>query len=501
MAESFKHDISAADFRLFLALWNQRQGLGTPDIHFRMAGWLEHCWKSGDKRLLLMAFRSCGKSTLVGVFAAWLLYITPELRILVLAADDALARKMVRNVKRILERHPLTTHLIPDKPDQWGSDRFTVKRMLELRDPSMMARGITSNITGSRADLIICDDVEVPNTCDSAEKREDLRERLAETSYILSPGGTQIYVGTPHHYYSIYAEKPRVEIAEERVFLESYKRLKLPILANNGQSVWPERYSERDIERIKMATGPNKFASQMMLEPVNIADGRLNPDLLNSYSDEIDYAPELQTLFLGQRKLATVTAYWDPAFGSAQAGTKRDNSVLAIVYGDLDGNYFIHHVEYIKIDLSVSQDEATAQSEIVAELARNFRLPSLVVENNGLGKFLPNILRNVMAKNNVPTKVIEQAQSRNKEERIIEAYDAVMAAKRLYIFDGVKKTPFLTEMREWRPGRSKGHDDGLDAVAGALAMHPDRSKRLYGKGEHNWMRTGNPVHAKTDYEV
>ncbi|MBR5575034.1 MAG: hypothetical protein IKV93_00635 [Alphaproteobacteria bacterium] len=55
-----------------------------------------------------------------------------------------------------------------------------------------------------RADLIICDDVEVPNTCNTPQKRENLRERLRELDFILSPTGTMIYIGTPHTLDSIY---------------------------------------------------------------------------------------------------------------------------------------------------------------------------------------------------------------------------------------------------------------------------------------------------------
>ena len=230
MAESFKHDITHADFRLFIVLWNQMQGQTTPDIHLKMAQWLERSWKDGRTELLLQAFRSSGKSTITGLFAAWLIYTKPSLRILVLAADHMLAKKMVRNVKRILERHPLTAHLLPQKSDQWASDRFTVKRDMELRDPSMLAKGITSNITGSRADVILCDDVEVPNTCDTAEKREELRARLAETAFVLVPGGTQIYIGTPHTYYTIYADQPRTEIGESEVFLAGFRALKIPLM-------------------------------------------------------------------------------------------------------------------------------------------------------------------------------------------------------------------------------------------------------------------------------
>lgn len=496
MAESYKHDIENADFKLFLVLWNQRQGLRTPAIHFQMAQWLERAWKTGEKELLLMAFRSSGKSTIVGLFAAWLLYRKPELRILVLAADEILAAKMVRNVKRVIERHPLTLHLKPAHADQWAGDRFTVKRDLELRDPSMIAKGISSNITGSRADIILCDDVEVPNTCDSAEKRADLRERLAELSFVLVPGGLQLYIGTPHTFDTIYRDKPGEGNGLSAPFLNGYKSLRIPVLDAAGQSAWPERFTSKDIARMKRASGPNKFASQMMLKPVNITEGRLNPDLLRVYDDALDYAPELGALFLGARKMVAASAWWDPAFGSA----KGDSSVLACVFGDDAGNLFLHHVEYINVH-NAPEDEASAQCRIVAGLAKKLMLPSITLEINGIGKFLPAILRNELARAHVPASVVEFSNRKPKDLRILEAFDAPLAARRLYVHQSVLQTSFLTEMREWRPGSSRGADDGLDAVAGAISQHPVRLKRFYGKGSFNWAKGAENHKAKTDFKT
>lgn len=489
--------IKEADFKLFVVLWNQQQNMETPDIHLDMAHWMEERWKKGDKRLLLMAFRSAGKSSLVGLFCAWLLYRDRDLRILVLAADFTLAKKMVRNVKRIIEKHHLTSGMKPDNPDQWAADRFTVKRMLELRDPSMMAKGVTSNITGSRADVVICDDVEVPNTCDSAEKRANLRERLAEIPYVLTVDGTQLYVGTPHDYFSIYADTPRQEIGEETAFLDGFARLSIPILNDEGESSWPEKYSLAEIEQKKIDTGPNKFDSQMMLQAVNIMEGRLNPDLLQFYDAELDYAREINTLFIGHQKMVGASAWWDPAFGSA----KGDNSVFAIVYGDQGGNYYLHHVAYLQINHLDEDDEATQQCKQVAQIAKDHFLPSLCLEKNGVGIFLPKILRNVMAEARVPCDVRDVVNSKNKAVRILEAFDALMAAKRLYVNKCVTQTPFLMEMREWRPGTKGCKDDGLDAVAGALSQQPDRLERVYGRGQFNWAKHKNNHRGKSDFDV
>jgi hypothetical protein len=267
--------MKSVSFKVFLVLWNTVQQQDTPDVHLRIAAWLEEAYQSGHKRLLLMAFRAFGKSTLVGLFCAWLFHSNASLRILVVAADLNLARKMVRNVKRIIERHPLTQSLRPDNPDQWGADRFTLNRPAELRDPSMLAKGVTTNLTGTRADIIICDDVEVPNTCDTAAKREELRTRLAELDFILTPGGTMLYVGTPHTYYTLYHHAPRPEIGEEVAFLEGFHRLVVPLVNARGLSNWPERYPDEDIAALRRRAGPHRFASQMQCEPMNIAEGRL----------------------------------------------------------------------------------------------------------------------------------------------------------------------------------------------------------------------------------
>lgn len=484
-------------FKIFLAVWNRMQGLGTPAVHFRMADWLEGAWAAEERRLLLLAFRSSGKSTICGLFAAWLLFRNPDLRVLVLAADLTLARKMVRNVKKIIERHPMTAHLKPPRADQWGADRFTVNRKLELRDPSMLAKGITTNITGSRADIIICDDVEVPNTCDTAQKRADLRERLIESDFVLVPGGTVLYIGTPHSWYSIYADAPRCETGEERPFLDGFSRKCIPVTDEAGESAWPERFTTADIERMKRSAGPNKFASQMMLTPVNIAEGRLDPSLLRFYEGCLHYSAELGELYLNGQRIVSASAWWDPSFG----GKGGDASVLAAVFSDEHGNRYLHSVKYIESDERDADDPAHQQCRKVAFMAQMLRLPSVAVEMNGIGKFLPAILRQEVARLRAGCAVREMHSRVNKDIRILEAFDAVMAARMLYIHENVKKTPFIAEMQEWRPGVKGQRDDGLDAAAGALSLEPVRLPGERFSGRQEWRGSAQSYNAETDFEV
>ena len=493
-----------AGFSRFVALWNEAQDLDTPGLHVRMADWLADRWDKGGRELLLLAFRNSGKSTLVGLFAAWLLQRDPDLRILILSADHALARKMARNVKRIVERHPLTEGLRPAKADEWASDRFTVARAAELRDPSVLAHGIGANLTGGRADVVICDDVEVPNTCDTPAKREDLRGRLDEIEFILNPGGLKLFIGTPHTFYSIYARAARPEAGEEKPYLEGFARLEIPLLDDRGKGAWPERFPPAKVEALRRRSGPAKFASQMMLQFVNVAEARLDPARMDAYDGELVYAEGngQAWLRLEGRRLVSASCWWDPAYGAPEKG---DASVVAALFTDEDGGHWLHRIAYLTHEKKPDgPDEATQLCRQVAAFARDLHLPAVRVEINGIGHWLPGILRREIAALGLRCAVIEETTRRPKDQRILEAFDVALAAGRLKAHRSVRASPFVAEMREWRPG-ANGRDDGLDAVAGCLLSEPVRLPRRPQEPDPgarpDWRPGAAQFSAATDFKV
>ncbi len=484
-------------FPFFLDAWNRTQTLATPALHRNIAEWFDKRIAKGSRRLLLLAFRGSGKSTLLGLLSAWLLKCNPDRRILVLAAESALASKTVRTVRRILERHPLTEALRPDRPEEWAADRLTVPRRLVSRDPSLLARGIGANITGAHADVVICDDVEVPNTCGTPAKRADLRARLSETDYVLSPGGLQIYSGTPHSYYSIYAEDPRPEEDEELPFLYDYHRLEKPL----GEDSWPERYTPERIETIRRRSGPARYASQMLLKPVQAVEGRLNAEWLRRYEGRLEYseANGEPVLRLEGRRLVSASAWWDPSFGRPDRG---DASVLAAVYTDEDGRRLLHRVVYTVHDPKTADtpDRGADLCRQVAAQARKLHLPVIFVEKNGLGAFLPDILRRQLKRKGYGATVQAVHNHRPKHERILEAFDAPLAARALWAHASVFQSPFLRELREWRPG-GKGRDDGLDAAACALLAEPYRLGPSGRAPRREWRPTARSRRARTDFGI
>ena len=479
----------------FLWIWNRWHAMSTPALHLDMASWLNQCRENGDQKLLLMAFRGAGKSTLAAVYIGWLLWCRPELRILVIAAEQELANKMVRNVRRLIEQHPLTTGLKPKRPEEWAADRFSVNRESTGRDPSLLARGIYANITGARADLVLLDDVEVPGNCDSVLKRAELRNRISEIDYVLTPDGTQLYIGTPHHFFSIYARKARPEAGEDVAFLDGFLRKEIPIHDADGTPAWPERFGKTVIENLRRRHGPAKFMSQMMLQPVNSTRLRLNPDLLKPYEAELDLRQGNgeTSLWLGEVRLVSASCWWDPAYGHMRPGNMRDGemgeatrqedvlsgdqSALACVFTGVDGRFYIHRVIYLTVDPDQPLDPARQQCQAIARFLEACFLPAVTVESNGIGRFLPALLRQELDKSEISAAVVSKASRQSKAARILEAFDAPLAAGQLSCHQDVLAGPLAVEMREWRPD-GKGHDDALDATAGALLAEPVRLPRF-----------------------
>lgn len=433
-------------FELFTGIWNLQQNMITPAVHKRIAAWLARQARSRRKRLLLMAFRGCGKSTMVGLFCAWLLYHDPELRILIVAADEALAENMLRHIRHIIESHPLARHLVPQQKQLWANDRLIVERQRVGRDPSIRAAGLYSNLTGMRADIIICDDVEVPKTCDTHLKREQMRNRLRELDFVLVPDGMMIYIGTPHSEDSIYKKDG---------FLVSYKRLAIRL----APDVWPERFSEKTIALLQQTVGPRAFASQMLLQPMALEQARLDPDFLPVYDgDDLS-------------GMASASCYWDPAFGHQNG----DNSVIALVLFDQNDHAFLHDLHYLRVAPNSPTDAATSQCKDVVAFLQRYAIRHLRVEGNGLGQFLPGLLRRCLRSENHACGLEVIHNTTNKNQRILQAFEPRMAAQALSVHRRVMATEFPHEMRLWKADTAHNQDDALDAVAGALLHHKPRS--------------------------
>lgn len=116
------------------------------------------------------------------------------------------------------------------------------------------------------------------------------------------------------------------------------------------------------------------------------------------------------------------------------------------------------------------------------EILKTNHLNTLVIETNGIGGFLPELFRNQCRIARYPVALRQNHNHKNKSERILETLDPIMGAGFLKCHHHIKHTPLIKEFKNWSPNKKHIHDDGLDALAGAIAAEPVRIRKT---SQHN----------------
>lgn len=189
-------------------LWLTWKHLGLPEptpIQFDISHYLQH----GPRRKIVQAFRGVGKSWITTAYAVWKLYREPDTKIMVVSASKTLADSVSTFALQIISGMSELRHLLPRSDQRSAKVAFDVGPARESKDPSFKSVGITGQITGSRADLIIADDIEVANNSQTQAMRDKLAESVKEFDAVLKPGGEVTFLGTPQCEMSIYNVLPQ----------------------------------------------------------------------------------------------------------------------------------------------------------------------------------------------------------------------------------------------------------------------------------------------------
>lgn len=270
----------AADFKNFL--WLVWKFLELPDptpIQYEFADFLQH----GESRKMIEGFRGVGKSWITSAYVLWVLrFKDPDYKFEIVSASKSRADDFSAFTKRLIAEMPILQILKP-RPDKGHRDSmiaFDVGLCKPAHAPSVKSVGIFGQLTGSRANEIISDDVEVPNNSATQDMRDKLEKACTEFEAIIVPGGKITYLGTPQSEESIYNKLPEkgytVRIWPARVpsveKLPSYKGMLAPSimarleLGESGKPVDPKRFTEKELIEREGAYGKSGFALQFMLD-------------------------------------------------------------------------------------------------------------------------------------------------------------------------------------------------------------------------------------------
>ena len=268
-----------ADFRIFLtAVWTHLNLPVPTRAQLCIAEYLQH----GPKRLQIQAFRGVGKSWITAAFVLWTLFNDPNEKIMVVSASKDRADSFSIFCQRLILEVPWLSHLRPKNDDQrWSRISFDVGPAAPHQAPSVKSVGITGQLTGSRADLMVLDDVEVPNNSMTELQREKLLQLVTECESILTPKRKSriMFLGTPQTTFTVYNKlrersyRPFVWPARYPRKIAMYDGLLAPQLVEDLDKeedlTWQPtdtRFKEDDLLQRESSMGRSNFMLQFMLD-------------------------------------------------------------------------------------------------------------------------------------------------------------------------------------------------------------------------------------------
>lgn len=508
-----------SDFRNFL--WMTWKHLRLP-IPTKRQYELAHALQHGTERDMYKAFRGIGKSWITSAFVCWILDHHPDWNILVVSASKSRADDFSTFVMRLIKEMPCLQHLIPKDSQRDSKISFDVGPAPASHAPSVKSLGITSQLTGSRADIIIADDVEVPANSQTQIMRDKLAEQIKEFEAIIKPLPTSriVFLGTPQHEQSVYNKLP------ERGYkvwtmparrpkdndLKYYQGTLAPTINTaelpEGSPIDPERFDDLDLRKREASYGKTGFALQFMLNtqlsdlekfPLKVHDlvvMDINPEagpehviwagddtlVVNTLPNVAMTGDKFHRPMTYQGSGENGTARWLPYTGRVMAidpsGRGADELGYAIVYM-LNGQLFVAACG------GIQGGYGEANLTTLALLAKQHKVNHIVVEENFGDGMFSALLKPILAKHH-DCFVEEIKHSKQKEARIIDTLEPVMNAHKLIISPDVIRNDFESTQDRGlenalkyqliyqltRISRDKGclqHDDRLDALAMAVA--------------------------------
>lgn len=469
-------------------------------------------------RVIIQGFRGVAKSFLTCAYAVWRLWSDRDLKVLIISASSDRADANARFIKSIINTLPFLEDMKATKDQLDTQNLFSVGGAKADISPSVKSVGITGQITGTRADLLISDDVEVPKNSGTQLQREKLAEAVKEYDAILKPNGQIIYLGTPQNEASLYNTLQNrgyvtriwtVLYPENQAERASYGDTLAPFIAKRydsdpdkyaGQPTDPERFDDIEIAKRKLSYGKAGFALQFMLNtnlsdyekyPLKVSDLIIEELDMHETSVKWSWANGVQqrlqdipcVAMKGDMYYAPLSRSPDtmPYTGTVMAidpsGRGKDESSYAIIKC-LNGYLFLMDVggfEEGYSDLTLTK---------MAQIAKFWNVNEVVVEANFGDGMFTKVMTPIFNKIH-PVAIQEVKNTKQKELRIIDTLEPVLMRHKLIVnksviendyrrFETNQAYSFIYQMtRICRDKNAIAHDDRLDAVTMAVAYWLD----------------------------
>ena len=506
-----------ADFKLFLqALWTQLDLPSPTRAQYAIADYLQN----GPKRLQIQAFRGVGKSWITGAFVLWTLFNNPEKKIMIISASKERADNMSIFLQKLIIETPWLSHLRPKSDDaRWSRISFDVN-CSPHQAPSVKSVGITGQLTGSRADLMILDDIEVPGNSMTEFMREKLLQLCTEAESILTPKDDSriMFLGTPQTVFTVYRKlaernyRPFVWPARYPRKASNYEGLLAPQLQEDidtGVEPWDvtdDRFDDVDLIEREAAMGRSNFMLQFMLDtslsdaekfPLKMADlivTSVNPDKCPESivwcSDPANVIKDAPTVGLpGDYFYSPMQQQgeWLPyaeTICSVDPSGRGSDETTATYISQRNGFLYVHEMRAYRDGYS---DNTLLD---ILKGCKKYKVSTLLIESNFGDGIVAELFKKHIQNLTMNIGIEETRASVRKEDRIIDALEPILNQHRLVINRSVidwdyksnpdeapeKRLMYMLFYQMSRMCREKGavrHDDRIDCLAQGVKYFTD----------------------------
>lgn len=521
------------EFVPFLRDMMDELGFSTSEIQEDIGLYMQY----GPAYLMVQAQRGQAKTTITAIFAIWCLIHDPKFRVLIVSAGDRQASEISTLIVKLIMNVDVLEAMRPDRSngDRTSTDAFDLHYSIKGVDksPSVASMGVTSNLQGARADLLIADDVESMKNSRTAIQREQLMQITRDFTSINSTGRI-VYLGTPQSIESIYNSLPARGFAV-RIWpgrypnskqMEHYGDALAPIIrkrveadpslatgagldGEQGQAVDSLLLPEEALVKKELDQGAAFFMLQHMLltalmdslrfplKTVNLIslrmDGRHFPmSIIRGFGSPKDWSVNGQKFQVSQPgsisadigALQSSVFYIDPAGGGLNADETAyahvgllNSNLFLMEWGGIPGGYELPQMEHLA-DLIVASKPTVVKIE----------------KNMGHGAFkavFQPILTTAAVKAGIPVPgLADDFVTGQKETRIIATLEPIIGRGSLIINEAILENEAASVARYdvrlrtvysglfqlaklTRDKNSLIHDDRIDALEGACRHYAD----------------------------
>ncbi len=503
------------DFRSYLNyVW---EGINLPaptPIQLDMA----HTLMTGDRRLLIEAFRGVGKTYITGAYVTWRLLRNPNEKVLIVSQSGPHSDAIAQFIRRLVFDLPILGHLIPDSDMRNSVKSFDVAGAEVTVQPSVKSLGITSQLQGNRASILISDDVEGLQNSATEQMRAKLLATVAEYDAILQTTDKAqiIMLGTPQSGESIYnkmrdkgfrtvvypARYPE-DIDLYQGTLASYITTPLEKGEVKAGDCTDTRFTHQDLVEREASIGRSWFRLQYQLDTtlsdadkfplktsdliVHDLDTNKGPVSISYSSSRSSYMDDVANIgFTGDSffRAGHVDSEYVPyeyaLMSIDPSGRGRDETGYAVIKQ-------LHGKIYIAESGGVHGGYTPENLTHLAMIAKTHQCKLMVIESNfGDGMFselLKPVLRSIY-----PVSIEEVRNHKQKEHRIIDTVEPLLNSHKLVIDASLVRRDVKEAVSDHKNlvhslihqlthvSKERGslqHDDRLDALAIALGFIVD----------------------------